>query len=635
MGKMRSFKDVIQEQYYDEILKGLANFVEENPSQLESQSNFVLEPDEASLEGFEIKWINITGAPNNCLYFDVIVSAEIQIAETVKRNRETDGLIQWFRISCTSILEDGLQEFDVTDISVYMKQRESKGNRLSEYLVPIISKDELDWVAEGFLKKYFPVALEKPMKVPARKIAKIMGLKVAEVHITQLGTIFGQIYFSDSRIKFYDIETGTYKKAKVKRGTILIDPDVFFMRNIGSLNNTIIHECVHWDLHRKFFELEKMYNREARAISCQVREGAKPEKNRTPLDWMEWQANALAPRILLPEKQTRVKIEELIAKYKKCNEKGHSYSIFEAVVTELSEFYEVSKVAAKIRMIDLGYKQAIGVFNYIDEQYVPGHSFDKVALKNNQTFSISAEDVLYEYATKPAFTKLIDSGDFLYVNAHVCINHPKYIEKNDSGFATLTEYARNHIDECCLIFDVKAKPNVRYGIEYYREAVLFRDVASDVFIEVSFSESSHNLSAEDAAKQFTALSNKLNEIASIQRQLPMTFGDSVVAHMNRVGISVEKLAERAGVSSKTIQRIRSEFDYKPQLGTVISICVGLQLPPPLGEDLVVKSGYSFMPGNQKHILYQWILSGMYLKTINECNELMIASNYNILSKENN
>lgn len=326
MGKIRSFKDVVQEHYYDEIFKELADFIDENPSQLESRSNFVLEPDEASLVDFEVKWVTITSSPDNHLYFYVIVSAEIQIAETVKRNRETDGLIQWFRISCTSILEDGLQDFGVTDVSIYMKQKESKENRLSEYLVPIISKDELDCVAERFLKKYYPVALEKPTKVPARRIAKIMGLKIAQVHITQLGTIFGQIYFSDSRIKFYDIETGTYKRARVKRGTILIDPDVFFMRNIGSLNNTIIHECVHWDLHKKFFELEKLYNREARAISCQVREGAKPEKNRTPLDWMEWQANALAPRILMPEKQTRVKIDELIAKHQKHNEKGHSYT---------------------------------------------------------------------------------------------------------------------------------------------------------------------------------------------------------------------------------------------------------------------------------------------------------------------
>ncbi|WP_025783039.1 hypothetical protein [Sporosarcina sp. D27] len=53
MGKIRSFKDVIQEEYYDEIFKGLADIIEENPSQLESRLNLVLKPYEASLEDFE------------------------------------------------------------------------------------------------------------------------------------------------------------------------------------------------------------------------------------------------------------------------------------------------------------------------------------------------------------------------------------------------------------------------------------------------------------------------------------------------------------------------------------------------------------------------------------------------------
>ena len=83
MGKLYSFRDVIQEQYYNEIFEGLTEFVEENPSQLESRSNFVQEPDEAALEDFEVKWINITSSHDNSIYFDVIVSAEIQIAETV------------------------------------------------------------------------------------------------------------------------------------------------------------------------------------------------------------------------------------------------------------------------------------------------------------------------------------------------------------------------------------------------------------------------------------------------------------------------------------------------------------------------------------------------------------------------
>jgi hypothetical protein len=51
-----------------------------------------------------------------------------------------------------------------------------------------------------------------------------------------------------------------YEPLELKRGTILVDPNVFFQRNVGSLNNTIVHECVHWHLHEKYHEFHKLYD---------------------------------------------------------------------------------------------------------------------------------------------------------------------------------------------------------------------------------------------------------------------------------------------------------------------------------------------------------------------------------------
>lgn len=42
----------------------------------------------------------------------------------------------------------------------------------------------------------------------------------------------------------------------------------------------------------------------------------------------------------------------------------------ESVVYELSDFFNVSKLSAKIRLIDLGYNEAIGVLTYVDDRYV-------------------------------------------------------------------------------------------------------------------------------------------------------------------------------------------------------------------------------------------------------------------------
>ena len=71
-------------------------------------------PDEAALSDFDIITIDITDSPGNGILFDVIVSAEVEISETVRRNRESDGIEQWFRISCRADLDDGIQIFKST-----------------------------------------------------------------------------------------------------------------------------------------------------------------------------------------------------------------------------------------------------------------------------------------------------------------------------------------------------------------------------------------------------------------------------------------------------------------------------------------------------------------------------------------
>ena len=88
-------------------------------------------------------------------------------------------------------------------------------------------------------------------------------------------------------------------------GTMLINPDVHFMYNIGTANNTMIHECVHWDRHRRPFELQKLLQGECSHITCEIvekYEGMKEDES--AVKWMEWQASQLAPRILMPREMT-------------------------------------------------------------------------------------------------------------------------------------------------------------------------------------------------------------------------------------------------------------------------------------------------------------------------------------------
>ena len=142
MASVSSFRDVIANMYYNDLFDELSEYIEDNPDKLESNSYHVQSPDEAVLSDFDIITIDITDSPGNSVLFDVIVSAEVEIAEIVRRNRETDGIEQWFRISCKADLDDGIQNIQIMSVSIYNKYRESKLGRLSEYLVPIIEKEQ-------------------------------------------------------------------------------------------------------------------------------------------------------------------------------------------------------------------------------------------------------------------------------------------------------------------------------------------------------------------------------------------------------------------------------------------------------------------------------------------------------------
>jgi hypothetical protein len=47
------------------------------------------------------------------------------------------------------------------------------------------------------------------MVVPPYVVAERMGLEIKEVHITENCSVFGQVYFSDCDVKYYDSDDRT------------------------------------------------------------------------------------------------------------------------------------------------------------------------------------------------------------------------------------------------------------------------------------------------------------------------------------------------------------------------------------------------------------------------------------------
>jgi hypothetical protein len=283
MKELRSFRDVIETRFYNEVWEAVSEYISDNPNSLDIRSCKVEDADEAELADLTIKRVEVRDAAGDGIRFDVIIAeAELTVSSRYRSDVETDDASQWFRLSCIGELNGGLRNFSIGDVSIYSPNMQGGSDRLTDDLVPIIAKEQFDDEAELLLRRYYPEALSEPMALDVHEMARRMGLTIKEARLSRHFTIFGEMVFSDCDIEFYDANARAYKPMFVKRGTILVDPDIYFMRNLGCWNNTVIHECVHWGKHKKYHELAGMYDADAVRISCQVHERERYRKNWKP-----------------------------------------------------------------------------------------------------------------------------------------------------------------------------------------------------------------------------------------------------------------------------------------------------------------------------------------------------------------
>ena len=232
-------------------------------------------------------------------------------------------------------------------------------NALLNSLVPRISKRRFDDEAKRFLLDTYPEGLQAPVAIPIEMIAtKVLGLTIREEYLTEDLSILGEMCFTDGKAEIYDPVEDEYREILVKAGTMLIDPNTYYKRHIGSKRNTIAHECFHWTRHRFYYIEAARIERESRmAFRCP----ATPKNDDytevwTDEDWMEWQANNIAPRILMPKETVGEAVDQVL-------EKGKKNPFFSQklipqdnwIVEQIAGVYQVSRQAAEIRLSELGY----------------------------------------------------------------------------------------------------------------------------------------------------------------------------------------------------------------------------------------------------------------------------------------
>ena len=340
MQKSRNFKEYVKNNLENKIFTALDDYIHQiDPSELDLKLSKVTTPKEMELaDDLDLKFVDVNDEPGSRISFDAIYEAPIIVHDADRyHNDQTDYCYQWFSVHCSGDLDKKLTDLELGPIEVY-NGRKNQANPLTNALVPVLKQENNDYerIAHDFLNEFYPKALLEPCYVDPLEVAANAGLTVLKHHIKEDRSVFGQIYFREDDVQL----AGEEKPVHIMPGTIIVDPTVAFERNLGAYNNTIIHECVHWYLHKKAFALEELFNEDASKIVCLVSGGLEGRASSDMLQ-MERQANAIAPRIQMPELQFKRMYSKFLKEIRAESGNFDLIYVMQPLIDRLSEYFMV------------------------------------------------------------------------------------------------------------------------------------------------------------------------------------------------------------------------------------------------------------------------------------------------------
>ncbi len=215
----------------------------------------------------------------------------------------------------------------------------------------------------------------------------------------------------------------------------------------------------------------------------------------------------------------------------------------------------------------------------------------------------------------------MEDGRYLFVENHYVLNSKYYLERSDEGKLQLTHYALNHMDECCLIFDLSIE-NIDVPQKYHRECFLNRDF--DVTIDFRPEYHGGHATKESQDKE---LEKFVLETGDFARGLPDDYLDALNKAIEWMGNPSHKEIENRdrdgvihGVSRKTLERCLAgeTVDVK----SMVAICISLHLPYKVSRHILAHSPKPLVMRIDAHKWYDYVLETMYLCDILQINDFL-------------
>ena len=163
----------------------------------------------------------------------------------------------------------------------------------------------------------------------------------------------------------------------------------------------------------------------------------------------------------------------------------------------------------------------------------------------------------------------------------------------------------------------EAAAPVSYGAEESFSATTFYDVAGSAPSTFDFgmpapSMSAHSMGAPAAAPRTAARMNAAPmpnaSLAAWLDKLDESFSTTLLALIDRKGMTDAQVYKRAHMSRQLFSRIRSDADYRPAKKTVLALAIALELNVEETRSLLERAGFALSRANKRDVIVEYFIT---------------------------
>lgn len=506
------------------------------------------------------------------------------------------------------------EEFSDMEITCQSASADCRGRFRKCYtddLLPVLHKDNIEKDAETLLNSVYRYTECRPQKIQPVQLAQQLGIKVLYAPLSHDCSIRGEYFYEDTNKVIYNEKTGLHETVRFPARTILVEKALKGKWDI--VRFTIMHELVHAVLQKYAFMLAKMCNPDFTSFFCPIRLNEGEQFVDPFIERMERYADSVASCALMPKQMFCTVADQ---RFRECGALRDAATL-KSALDHVTTFFGVSTSACRRRFLELGYAEMRGICNFLDGQYVPPYCFKPGSLEKNQTYAVSAEMAQEIMRENKKLVKLLVKGRVRFIENHFVVNHPNYLTRD----MKLTDYARNHLDECALKIDLVYPAGVysqsRFNLVsdgMYRTAVTMKPLTA-IYAK---NNEQFEMTVERAMKE---VQERDADVKPIVETLPEAFPLALRSVVAWTELTHEEFAFQAGITPKTLGRLLSGETKRPTPQVVMRICIGLCLPVELSLRLMNRSGNELRTSGED-LAYMKLLffSGYY--TIEQCNVIL-------------